>query len=163
MNLLTSRTRFVFDRVQYRPAAETPRSGQYFSSLTRISYQNLILLTPSVRAVSIRAVGGITFCCLVGSESLQLPASVIPTPFACGARSHTGNLHFQCLWCAASGSEHRTDSHSSQAARSTVLTCTVLTCALCSPQIDAQRAWSRRPRSIVFHESYHEFELIDAR
>ena len=62
-----------------------------------------------------------------------------PAPFsACGA------------WCAASSLRAScTDSHSSQAARSTVLTCTVLMCALCSPQIDAQRAWSRRPKEVV--------------
>ena len=44
----------------------------------------------------IRPGGGETFCCLVGSEnaSLLLPASVSPTPFACGAQCDTGSAHF---------------------------------------------------------------------
>ena len=78
-----------------RPAPETPPGSSSLTSPIKTSHGE--------RArVSIRAAGGITFCCLVGSESRQLPASVIPTPFACGDRSHTGNLHFQCLWYAAS-------------------------------------------------------------
>ena len=70
-----------------------------------------------------------------------------PAPFsACGA--------------PPAASEHRTDSHSSQAARSTVLTCTVLAADRCSTGVEPA---AQRNGLLFFMSRIMSCELINAR